>query len=156
MKQAMPDIIIGLDYSRRKIGVATGQTLTNTATALTTIINLDGGKINWEQLDEIMAQWKPVHLVVGLPIDMDGNEQATTIAAKAFARQLQKRYAIAINFMDERLSSREASHILGYDGITSPRRNSRPGKKVKKSKRKGNDIDSVAAQLILQSWLNEQ
>ncbi|MFK5985165.1 MAG: Holliday junction resolvase RuvX [Pseudomonadota bacterium] len=152
----MPDIIIGLDYSRRKIGVATGQTLTNTASALTTVMNLEAGKINWGKLDEIISQWHPVALVVGLPLDMDGSEQATTKAARQFGKQLEKRYSQTIHFMDERLSSREASHILGYEGITSPRRNSRPGKKVKKNKRTGNDIDSVAAQLILQSWLNEQ
>ncbi len=151
----MTDIILGLDYSQRKIGVATGQTLTNTASPLTTMMNLEGGKIDWKKLDDIVSQWKPIRLVVGLPVNMDGSEQATTVAARKFGQKLEQRYSLTIDFMDERLSSREASHILGYEGITSPRRNSRPGKKVKKNKRKGNDIDSVAAQLILQSWLNE-
>ena len=149
------EIIIGLHYSKRKIGVATGQSLTNTASPLTTIINGDQGQINWPQLDEIISQWKPVAIVLGLPLNMDGTEQDTTIAVRKFAQLLKKRYDITIHLMDERLSSREASHILGYDGITSPRRNSKAGKKVKKNARKGNDIDSVAAQLILQSWLSE-
>ena len=149
-------MIIGLDYSRRKIGVATGQSITNTATALTTIINLEQGQTNWAKLDDIINQWKPDAIIIGLPLDMDGKEQKTTLYAREFGKHVQKRYKITVNFMDERLSSREASHILGYDGITSPRRNSQPGKKVKKSKRTGNDIDAMAAQLILQSWLNEQ
>jgi putative pre-16S rRNA nuclease len=149
----MADIILGLDYSRRKIGVATGQTVTNTASPLTTLMN-DAGQTNWLKLDELIKQWKPISLVVGLPLNMDGSEQATTIAAREFGQQLQKRYSISVDFMDERLSSREASHMLGYDGITSPRRKSSPGKKIKKNKRNGSDIDSVAAQLILQSWLN--
>ncbi len=155
MKPDMADIILGLDYSRRKIGVATGQTLTATASPLVTLLN-EAGQVNWSKLDELIKQWKPVCLVVGLPLNMDGSEQATSIAARKFGQQLQKRYSIAVDFMDERLSSREASFILGYDGITSPGRNNKPGKKIKKNKRNGNDIDSVAAQLILQSWLNEQ
>jgi len=56
--------------------------------------------------------------------------------------------------MDERLTSREASHLLGYDGHTSPRRHSKAGKKVKKHQQQGDDIDQVAAQLILESWLH--
>lgn len=153
----MTDIILGLDYSRRKIGIATGQTITATASPLTTLFN-EAGQVNWIKLDEIIKQWKPACLVVGLPLNMDGSEQATTVAARKFGQQLQKHYCLPVNFMDERLSSREASFILGYDGITSPKRtfryNNSPGKKVKKNKRNGSDIDSVAAQLILQSWLN--
>jgi putative Holliday junction resolvase len=154
VKLDMPDIILGLDYSQRKIGIATGQTITATASALTTLVNA-AGQINWTKLDEIIKQWNPTCLVVGLPLNMDGSDQATTIAAREFAQKLQQRYSIDVNFMDERLSSREASLILGYDGITSPRRNNSPGKKVKKNKRNGSDIDSVAAQLILQSWLDQ-
>jgi len=150
----MADIIIGLDYSRRKIGVATGQTITATASPLTTIIN-ESGQINWAKLDEIIKQWKPTCLVVGLPLNMDGSEQDTTTAAREFGLKLQQHYSINVNFMDERLSSKEASVILGYDGNTSPRRKNSPGRKVKKNKRTGNDIDSVAAQLILQSWLDQ-
>jgi putative Holliday junction resolvase len=149
------EIILGLDYSKRKIGVATGQTLTGTASPLTTIKNADKGQVNWSELDDIVAQWKPTMIVLGLPLNMDGKEQDTSTAVRKFSERLQKRYQLVVNLMDERLSSREASHILGYDGITSPRRNSKPGKKVKKNKRNGSDIDSVAAQLILQTWLNE-
>jgi len=154
VKRVMADIILGLDYSRRKIGIATGQTITATASALTTIMN-EAGQINWTQLDEIINQWKPTCLVVGLPLTMDGKEQETTTAARKFGQKLQQHYSIQVNFMDERLSSKEASALLGYDGITSPRRNNRPGRKVKKNKRNGSDIDSMAAQLILQSWLNQ-
>lgn len=149
-------IILGLDYSSRKIGVATGQKLTHTASALTTIINQHKGQPQWQALDEIIKQWQPQQLVVGLPLTREGAEQDTTRAARAFGVQLQNRYDIPVAFMDERYSSREASYLLGYDGHTSPRRESRPGKKVKKRQSRGLDIDSMAAQLILQSWLNVQ
>jgi len=149
----MVDSYLGFDYSRRKIGVATGQSLTNTATAIETIPSLSG-EPNWTAIHQLIAQWKPAALVVGLPLNMDGTEQNSSDYAKQFGQQLEEKFQLPVYFMDERLSSREASHILGYDGHTSPQRKNKPGKKVKKQKRDGNDIDSMAAQLILQSWLN--
>jgi len=151
----MVDSYLGFDYSRRKIGIATGQSLTNTATALNTVASI-AGEPDWQAISLIIEQWNPVGLVVGLPLNMDGSEQETSEYAKEFGGQLKERYHLPVFFMDERLSSREASHILGYDGHTSPRRSSRPGKKVKKKNRDGQDIDCIAAQLILQSWLNSQ
>ncbi len=145
---------LAFDYSQNKIGIAVGQRLTGTANPLSTIMS-PHKKIDWSAIEKIIAQWHPVALIIGLPLTMDGEEQETTIAVKIFGKQLKKRYDLNIHYMDERLTSREASHLLGYEGITSPRRHSKPGKKVKKNKRQGHDIDQVAAQLILQSWLNE-
>ncbi len=144
---------LGFDYSQNKIGIAVGQRLTGTATALTTLVSHQK-KINWSQIEQLLTQWKHIALVVGLPLTMDGEEQETTIGAKSFGDQLKKRYNLPIHYMDERLTSREASYILGYDGLTSPRRQSKKGKKVKKGKQSGHDIDQLAAKLILQSWLN--
>lgn len=145
---------IGFDYSQNKIGIAVGQRLTGTASSLTTIIS-HNKKIDWRTIDQLLEQWRPVALIVGLPLTMEGEEQETTETAKTFGNLLNERYNLPIHFMDERLSSREASQLLGYDGLTSPRRHSKAGKKVKKHQRLGHDIDQLAAQLILQSWLNE-
>lgn len=151
----MPDVILGFDYSSRKIGIATGQRITCTATPLTTLVNPQKGVPDWHQLDQIIARWRADILVVGLPLALDGSDQQTTLAARNFGEQLYRRYQIKVEYMDERFSSREASHLLGYDGITSPARSNRPGKKNKKNKPQGHDIDNVAAQLILQSWLQQ-
>ncbi len=145
---------LGFDYSQNKIGIAVGQRLTSTASSLTTLVS-HNKKINWDAIEQLVKQWNPIAFIVGLPLTMDGDEQETTETAKIFGKQLHKRYNLPIHFMDERLTSREASHLLGYDGLTSPRRHSKPGKKVKKKKQYGHDIDQLAAQLILQSWLNE-
>ncbi|WP_198263649.1 Holliday junction resolvase RuvX [sulfur-oxidizing endosymbiont of Gigantopelta aegis] len=155
----MPDYplastFLGFDYSQNKIGIAVGQRLTGTASSLTTLISRNK-KIDWVGIEELLKQWRPVAFIVGLPLTMDGEEQETTAAVKIFGKQLNERYNLPIHYMDERLTSREASYLLGYDGLTSPRRHSKPGKKVKKKKQQGHDIDQVAAQLILQSWLNE-
>lgn len=151
---------LGFDYSRNKIGIAVGQRLTGTASSLTTLLShgdrhSNSKKVDWPGIDQLIEQWRPVALIVGLPLTMEGEEQETTETAKIFGNQLNERYNLPIHYMDERLSSREASHLLGYDGHTSPRRYSKTGKKVKKNKQQGHDIDQVAAQLILQSWLNE-
>lgn len=145
---------LAFDYSQNKIGVAVGQQLTGTANPLTTLISHQK-KVDWKSIDKLLEQWHPVALVVGLPLTLEGEEQETTELVKIFGNQLNERYNLPIHYMDERLTSREASHLLGYDGITSPRRQNKPGKKVKKNKQQGHDIDQMAAQLILQSWLNE-
>jgi putative Holliday junction resolvase len=155
----MPDYpitatFLGFDYSQNKIGIAVGQRLTGTASSLTTLIS-HNKKIDWSGIEQLIEQWRPIAFIIGLPLTMDGEEQETTEAVKIFGNQLNERYNLPIHFMDERLTSREASHLLGYEGLTSPRRHSKPGKKVKKKKQYGHDIDQLAAQLILQSWLNE-
>lgn len=158
----MPDMIdyplsstfLGFDYSQNKIGIAVGQRLTGTASGLTTLIS-HNKKIDWAGIEQLLQQWHPVAFIIGLPLTMEGAEQETTEAVKIFGKQLNERYNCPVHYMDERLTSREASQLLGYDGLTSPRRQSRPGKKVKKKKQQGHDIDQLAARLILQSWLNE-
>lgn len=147
--------LLGFDYSQNKIGIAVGQSLTNTASALTTLICVHK-KINWVAIDELIQQWKPDACVVGLPLNMDGTEQHTTQLAKDFGQQLKGRYHLPVYFMDERLTSREASQMLGYGGYTSPRRQSRKGKKINKKQQLGHGIDQLAAQLILQDWLNQR
>ena len=154
MDYPLSSTFLGFDYSQNKIGIAVGQRLTGTANALTTLKS-HHKKVDWQNIDRVLNEWHPAALIVGLPLTMDGEEQETTETAKLFARQLNKRYNLPVHFMDERLTSREASHILGYDGHTSPRRHSKAGKKVKKHKQQGHDIDQLAAQLILQSWLSE-
>ncbi|MCU7836430.1 MAG: Holliday junction resolvase RuvX [gamma proteobacterium symbiont of Taylorina sp.] len=143
---------LGFDYSQNKIGVAVGQRLTGTARALITLKS-HHKKPDWSAIEQLIQQWHPAALIVGLPLTMEGEEQETTETANIFGKQLNQRYNLPIHFMDERLTSREASQILGYEGHTSPRRYSKAGKKVKTNKQQGHDIDRLAAQLILESWL---
>jgi len=146
--------LLGFDYSQNKIGIAVGQRLTNTASALTTLI-CHHKKIDWEAIDDLFRQWKPDGCVVGLPLNMDGTEQDTTQRAKNFGKQLKARYNLPVFYVDERLTSREASQMLGYGGHTSPLRQSRIGKKINQKQQQGHNIDQFAAQLILQDWLNQ-
>jgi putative Holliday junction resolvase len=134
------DTLLGFDYGLRRIGVAVGQTLTQSATPLVTL-QITNDEPDWASIDELIKSWKPAALVVGLPLNMDGTEHALTHASNRFAKQLYKRYSLQVHRMDERLTSVEAEERL----VTERRSG---GRKIRKG-----DLDRVAAQIILQSWL---
>ena len=126
--------LLGFDYGRKRIGVAVGQQLTQSATALTTVSARDG-KPDWPAITRLMEEWKPDALVVGIPYHMDGSEQEMTRAAQRFCRQLEGRYRLPVYPADERLSS-----YIVESGL--------PG-----SGKAGQTIDPLSAQVILQDWL---
>lgn len=126
--------LIGFDYGEKRIGVAVGQTLTTTATPLTTLA-ARYGKPDWSKVRTIIDQWRPDALVVGLPLNMDGTEQQATKEARRFARRLQQHHPLPVHFADERLSTREARD-REHAGVP------RQGR------------DAVAAQVILEGWMN--
>ncbi|MDF1588572.1 MAG: Holliday junction resolvase RuvX [Gammaproteobacteria bacterium] len=133
--------ILGFDYGLKYIGVAVGQQLTNTASPLTVIKARDGIP-NWDEIKNLLDQWQPQLIVVGLPLNMDGTEQEMTTAAKRFGNRLNGRFHIPVQWQDERLSTYEALEQLGI--------------RDKMHANKREDVDSISAQLILQSWLNQQ
>lgn len=126
-------LAMGFDFGLHKIGIATGQLITKSATPLT-IITAQGGKPNWEQLDPIMEQWKPDALVVGRPLNMDDSESELSRLSEKFARRLYGRYDINPKMMDERLSTREAQELAKEQGLKGP-------------------VDALAAAIILQDWM---
>lgn len=128
-----PQTLLGFDYGRRRIGVAVGQQLTCSATALSTVQARDG-KPDWDAIGQLIDEWKPDALVVGIPYHMDGTEQDMTRAAQRFSRQLEGRYRLPVHLADERLSSYVVESGLG-------------------SKASGTEIDPLSAQVILQDWL---
>ncbi len=131
----MPDksaTVLGFDFGTYWIGVAVGQTLTRQATPLPAVRNKD-----WKSIAGLIETWQPRHLVVGLPLSMDGADQEMTARAKRFGRQLQGRFGIETSMVDERLTTREAHQIATEQG----RYRSKP------------EIDSLAAALITESWL---
>ena len=128
--------LLGFDFGRQRIGVAIGQEVTGTATALRTVKSRNG-QPDWEQISELIQTWQPDALIVGLPLHADGSESDFTRAVTRFARQLEGRFHLPVHTMDERLSSRVAFGLQGT-----------PGNEVAT---KG--IDAVAARIILQDWL---
>ena len=128
--------LLGFDFGLQRIGVATGQVITGTATALSTVKARDG-QPDWNIISELMQTWQPDALVVGLPRHDDGTDADITVSVRRFIRQLEGRYRLPVHTMDERLSSRAAREQLDnqYDPEAA----------------KG--IDAIAARIILQDWL---
>lgn len=133
--------ILGFDFGMKNIGIAVGQELTGTANPLTAIKARDGIP-DWDQIERLLQEWQPDLLVVGLPLNMDGTEQEMTAAARRFGNRLHGRFGLPVEWQDERLTTFEA---LDQMGIRS-----------KMDSRQRSDVDQLSAQLILQSWLNQQ
>ena len=131
--------LLGFDFGLQRIGVAVGQELTGTATALATVRSRNG-KPDWDMITELIRTWRPDALVVGLPLHADGSESGFTRSVKRFILQLEDRYKLPVHSMDERLSSHAAAHCEGEG----------------KFELKSRGIDAVAAKEILVSWLQSK
>ena len=150
MLESTPKTLLAFDFGLKQIGVAYGQTLTNSATGLTTIKASDGVP-DWTIVQSVLNEWRPNLTLVGLPLNMDGSESELSARARKFARRLQGRFAVDVLMVDERLTSREARSIIreGQEesGRGQPSRNKRKGQDL-------TQIDHLAAALILRSWLD--
>ena len=124
--------LLCFDCGIKRIGTAVGQTITATATELE-IINTINNKPDWDNISRLIKEWSPDRLVVGKPLQLDGSRQEMTALAERFSRQLEGRYHLPVDLVEEQLSSYEARREL-------------------KSTR---ELDAVAARLILETWLNE-
>ncbi len=131
---------MSFDFGKKRIGVAIGQTVTQTARPLTTI-NAKDGEPEWQAITVLVKKWMPNAIVVGIPLNMDGTEQPLTDCARTFANQLKELYNLPVYEMDERLTTKDARERLFAEG----------GYKALQS----GQIDQVAAQLILQNWFAE-
>lgn len=132
---------IAFDFGTKYIGVATGQTITCTATALTSL-KATNGKPNWSDIIGLMKTWNPDALIVGIPYNMDGSGSEMVDKARNFAKQCQQNTGLPVYECDERLSTQEAKSILfeleGAKALTKEA------------------IDSYSAKLILESWMQNQ
>ncbi len=137
---ALAATIVAFDYGRRRIGIATGQTITGSAGPLGTVANGPSGP-DFERIGRLVHEWRPDRLVVGLPLGLDGNDSDMSLEAKAFARELA-RFELPVELVDERHTSAEAGAEL-----KSARQSGGRGR-VRKE-----DIDAAAAVLIAERYL---
>jgi putative Holliday junction resolvase len=130
--------LLGFDFGTQRTGVAVGQSITQTATALCTV-TARNEQPDWDRISELIDDWRPDALVVGLPLHADGSDSGTTAAVRKFAQQLEERSRLPVHIMDERLSSHAAKQLQHQD---------KAGRKA--------DIDAIAAMIILQNWLETE
>ncbi len=132
-------ILLGFDFGTKRIGVAIGQLVTRVARPLFTLHAKDGIP-QWDKITQLVKTWQPQAFVVGVPLNMDGSEQPLTVLARDFAQMLVDRYKLPVHEVDERLTSVDARERLfregGYQALQD------------------GQVDSKAAQLILQTWLD--
>ncbi|HEU4487192.1 MAG TPA: Holliday junction resolvase RuvX [Povalibacter sp.] len=138
-----PQLILAFDFGTRRIGVASGDTLTSTARPLITLTVANG--THWREIDKLIADYRPARLIVGLPYNMDGTPTALTGPARQFARELLTRYAVSVALVDERLSSREAEAQL---------RDAR-AQGLKRRRLTHADVDMTAAKILLERWFDD-
>ncbi len=134
--------MLAFDFGRRRIGIATGNLRTRTASPLTTLES--GREPPWARIDALVRDWRPERLVVGVP---EGSEGPTSItaAARSFADTLESRYGLAVATVDESFTSAAAAADLA-DARRSGVLTRRAGKAR---------IDARAASLIAEQWMSE-
>ncbi|OGT45972.1 MAG: Holliday junction DNA helicase RuvA [Gammaproteobacteria bacterium RIFCSPHIGHO2_12_FULL_41_20] len=135
---APPKLLLGFDFGTRHIGVAIGQTVTQCARPLKTIKAINGLPAR-ETIALLIKQWQPDALVVGIPLNMRGEELSVTSQARHFSLWLHEQFHLPVYEVDERLTTKDAREKLFLSG----------GYKALQD----GQVDSVAAQLILQNWL---
>ena len=141
LANAGSDTYLGFDFGNKKIGVAVGQTTTATASPLQTIRSINQNP-DWRIISQLIAEWRPAGLVVGISRQVDGSDNMITPRMLKFCRQLEGRYQLPVYQQDETLSTFEAKQLL-FDEVS-----------VNAAKLWAVQ-DQLAAQLILQTWLNE-
>ena len=144
-ESSRPKIVLAFDFGLRRIGVASGDTVSRNTSALQTIPAGPKGP-RWELIDSLMRDWQPDMAVVGLPYNVDDSDSNLTGAARGFAAELTRRYALEVAMVDERYSSLEAEARLQTARESGLRR-----RRVAKS-----DVDAAAACVILERWFSEE
>ncbi len=132
---------LGFDFGKKHIGVAVGRSAARLAQALDTV-TAHNERPDWPHITRLIEEWRPSALVVGLPLNMDDSENDMTRAAKKFGNRLRARYNLPVHMIDERLTSVAAKNVLIEAGVPSKRHKSK--------------LDRLAAQTILQAFLDEE
>ena len=105
-----PRTILSFDFGLRRIGVAVGQDVTGSASPLGVVLNRDAG-LDHQRLGQLINEWRPTQLVVGMPSHADGSPSDMQEPVNAFIEELA-RYDLPVDTVDERYTSVEAERVL--------------------------------------------
>lgn len=124
--------VLAFDYGEKKIGVALGNFITREARALTILPNItvEG---RFEAVAALIQAWNPVQLIVGMPVNPEGGEQPSMKLARRFGNQLNGRFGLPVEWVDESYTSRAASMAGARRG----------------------ELDAEAARIILQQYFDQ-
>lgn len=133
--------ILALDYGRRRIGVAVSDPTRTIASPLATLTRREGKRPPWPEIARIVTDQEIAEVVIGLPLDLEGEEGEWAAEVRGFGAEVVRRFALPVHWVDERLTSVMAERAVRGMGLSRTRR-----------EEKGR-IDSAAAALILQAHL---
>lgn len=137
MSQGRGTSALVFDFGLKHIGVAVALPDQNFARGLATVAARDG-QPQWSSLDGLLNEWRPDRLVVGDPLNMDGSASPMAARARDFGQQIAERYGLAVDYVDERLSTFEALSR---------------GTDERESHAHGRTSHAVAAETIAETWL---
>jgi len=140
----MNETLLGFDYGTQKIGVAVGQIGTGSTQGIATIRN-NSSPEPWSKIENLINDWEPTYLIVGIPLTSSGNEPQFSKNVREFGKQLQYRFNLPVSFVNEALTTDLADAIIRE---TTP-----PGKRI--TRRRKSLRDQIAAEFILQTYINE-
>ncbi|HEX6135308.1 MAG TPA: Holliday junction resolvase RuvX [Longimicrobiales bacterium] len=134
--------VLGIDYGERRVGISISDPTGTIAQPLTVLTRRAGKRPPVQAVADLVAQHGVVHIVVGLPLTLEGDESEWTRDVRAFGDKLQQRTGVGVSFADERLTSVAAERAVRALGL---RRRERERKER---------IDAAAAVIILQAHLD--
>ena len=123
--------IIAFDFGEKKIGVAVGQTSTNSSSPLQVIFNKHDN-VNWNEINALLEEWKPELILIGKPLNMDGTDSEIMKKVDKFYKHLESQYDASYEYIDERLTTFEAREILKDNKIDV--------------------VDASAAKILIDNW----
>ena len=133
--------MLAFDFGEKRIGVAVADIAVGIAHPLATI-HAGDNKTRFAAIEALLAEWKPLQLIVGEPHHADGGAHEIGRLARRFAQRLEGRFGLPVTLVDETLSSQAAQSRLHAQGVH--------GSKLKAA------LDSAAACEIMQTWLELQ
>ncbi|MGB8516618.1 MAG: Holliday junction resolvase RuvX [Gallionella sp.] len=132
--------LLAFDFGTRRIGIAKGSTLLGNAAPLATI-DAEKNEVKFARIAELIVEWQPSALIVGLPCNDDGTPHEMTALSRRFANRLKGRFNLPVVLVDERYTSAAASSALKEQGVH--------GRNQKAL------LDQYAAQQILRAYFDE-
>ena len=133
--------VVAIDFGLKYLGIAASNRLIPRPFGITTLLAQSGKLKDWSKLEEILVEYKPHTILVGLPLNMDGSESEMSERAKAFGESLNSRTSIPVEFVDERLSSWEVKKMEQENS--------------KHKQKKTSKIHEKSACLIAQTWFSD-
>ena len=133
--------IMALDIGEKRIGIAISDPMESVASPLVVLdaVQVERGE---KPFTRLLEDWEPELFLCGLPLTLNGEEGPQAQRVRKVAQEISARFLIPIEFIDERLSSREAKRILREEGLDE---------RAMRGK-----IDMIAASVFLQAWLDEK